>query len=142
MAALPAPPALLRSPLPPARWLAAAADELVTPMLLLEVDGRLVHANRAGREWLAAQRHYRLDEAGALVPVVARARSGWRRLLMQAAFPPAADAADASPPALPHLPGWRLRRLRPAGGVGATAGAAGTAAAPRLVLLRPLPEGE
>jgi hypothetical protein len=94
-------------------------------MLLLEADGRLVHANRAAREWLAAQPRYRLDADGVLAPVDGRACRAWRRLL--------ADSAHAAAVrAVPQLPGWRLHRLQ-----------GDSAAAPlRLVLLRPLPEGE
>lgn len=94
-------------------------------MLLLDADGRLLHANRAAREWLAAQTRYGLDADGALAPVDGRSRRAWRRLL-------AASAQAAAVRTVPQLPGWRLHRLP---------GDSDTAP-PRLVLLRPLPEGE
>lgn len=130
-------------PLPPAAWLATLADALETPLLLLETEGRLVHANRAGREWLAAQSAWTLDATAVLRPRDTAKQAAWRRALRRAlaeAAPGPAGGPATPPPALPSppgLPGWQLRVLPPATGAGAA-----PAAPHLLLLLRPLPEGE
>jgi PAS domain-containing protein len=117
----------------PARWLAAVADRLATPLLLLDAQGRLLHANEAAREWLAVQQRYQLGADGVLAPLDGRHRRSWHRLLVTVAMaPPLARTDDARWRAVPQLPGWRLRRLH----------GDDLAAPPRLALLRPLPEGE
>ena len=116
----------------PTEWLAALADALETPLLLLDMSGGLIHANSAARTWLdGPAARWRLAADGRLQARRPADAGRWR-----AALAHAAEAASGA--AVEALPGWRLQPLaaRPA------AGAAGAVAAPASLLLRLAREGE
>lgn len=69
----------------PAAALAAALDALAQPLLLLDRDGRLLHANTAAHECLATGKLLRYDMQGRPQPARAAWRAGFARALAAAA---------------------------------------------------------
>ncbi len=82
---MPRPAASLPPPSPDvAALLSRLADALPWPLLVLQPDGGLVHANRAGRQLLAAARPLRCDTLGHVTPAQAAQRAAFQDALARA----------------------------------------------------------
>jgi DNA-binding CsgD family transcriptional regulator len=93
---------------PPAALLARAADALALPLLLLSVDGRLLHANAAGHKLLVAATWLRLDEAGRVRTAPEPSAASARTPALTQALTHALAAAAAGTPQWLRAPGQAL----------------------------------
>lgn len=69
---------------PPPALIASAADALAWPLLLLDPDGTLLHANLAARRMLCRGESFRRLPGGRIVPAAADQRRAFSRALQRA----------------------------------------------------------
>lgn len=84
------------------------ADALPWPLLVLQPDGLLVHANRAGRQLLAGARPLRCDTLGRVTPGRAAQRVAFQGALTRAL---AGETVVLRWPGRPHAKRGSLHRL-------------------------------
>ena len=77
-------------PTVPAHWLAAMADALIWPLMLVDADGRLLHGNGAAHTLLARQRPLRLTAHQRIAASSAPRQAALLAALSQAAMGDAA----------------------------------------------------